>query len=155
MDAARASDSCMASEPGERSGNQIDTGRQFLYFMVAGGTAALANFGSRIAFSTFLPYVPAIILAYCVGMLTAFVLNRTYVFTQARTGLKHQVTWFVLINLAAVAQTVLVSLLFARWIFPAAGFALHPETIAHAIGVAVPVVTSYFGHKYLTFRGAN
>ncbi|KLB61139.1 membrane protein, partial [Xanthomonas euvesicatoria] len=27
----------------------------------------------------------------------------------------------------------------------------HAETLAHGIGVAVPVVTSYIGHKYLSF----
>jgi putative flippase GtrA len=36
--------------------------------------------------------------------------------------------------------------------FPAMGMRFHPETLAHAIGVAVPVFTSYFGHKALTFK---
>jgi VIT1/CCC1 family predicted Fe2+/Mn2+ transporter len=26
------------------------------------------------------------------------------------------------------------------------------EALAHLVGVLVPVVTSYFGHKFLTFR---
>jgi len=28
----------------------------------------------------------------------------------------------------------------------------HRQEIAHAIGVAVPIVTSYFGHRRWTFR---
>jgi putative flippase GtrA len=126
--------------------------RQFLAFLLAGGIAALANFGSRIALGLVMPYVPSIVLAYCIGMLTAFVLNRLLVFKDAGNALGQQALWFVLVNLAAVAQTVLISLLLARWLFPAIGMDFHPETLAHAAGVAVPVVTSYLGHKHLSFR---
>ncbi|KAF1720557.1 GtrA family protein [Pseudoxanthomonas wuyuanensis] len=126
--------------------------RQFFLFLLAGGIAALANFGSRIALGLVMAYVPAIVLAYCIGMLTAFLLNRAFVFANPGTRLHHQALWFIAINLAALLQTLAVSLLFARWAFPAIGMAFHPETVAHAIGVAVPVVTSYVGHKRLTFR---
>ncbi|MBX9400129.1 GtrA family protein [Lysobacter sp. BMK333-48F3] len=126
--------------------------RQFLAFVVAGGLAACANFGSRILLSLVLPYVAAIVIAYLIGMLTAFVLNRLLVFTEAKNELKHQAFWFTVVNLAAVAQTIVISLLFARWLFPAVGMDFHPETIAHGIGVAVPVLTSYLGHKRFTFR---
>jgi putative flippase GtrA len=128
--------------------------RRFVLFVVAGGTAALANFGSRIGLSLVMPYVPAIVLAYGVGMLTAFVLNRAFVFTDAGTRMHHQVFWFAVVNLLAVAQTLAISLLLARWALPALGVQQHVETIAHAFGVAVPVVTSYLGHKRLTFRAA-
>lgn len=126
--------------------------RQFLAFLVAGGVAALANFGSRIALGQVMPYVPSIVVAYCIGMATAFALNRLFVFTRAGGGLSRQAFWFVLVNLAAVAQTVLISLLLARWLFPLVGMDFHPETLAHAVGVVVPVLTSYLGHKHLSFR---
>ena len=126
--------------------------RQVALFLVAGGIAALANVLARIGFSTFMPYVPAIVLAYCIGMVTAFVLNRALVFKDATNRFREQALWFVAINLAAVAQTVAVSLLLSRWIFPALGFASHADTMAHVAGVLVPVFTSYFGHKHLSFR---
>lgn len=125
---------------------------RFVRFLAAGGIAALANFLSRIALSEVMAYVPAIVLAYGIGMLTAFLLNRAFVFTAADNSLSQQLKWFVLVNLLAVLQTVLISLLFARWLFPLAGMDFHPETIAHAIGVAVPVITSYLGHRKWTFR---
>lgn len=128
---------------------------RFIAFVAVGGTAALANFGSRILLSQWLPYVSAIVLAYCVGMLTAFVLNRLVVFREPANRLHQQAFWFVVVNLAAVVQTVIVSLLFARWIFPALAMHWHPETVAHAIGVAVPVVTSYWGHRRFTFPEAR
>lgn len=129
--------------------------RQFLGFVIAGGIAAVANFGSRIVLSLWLPYVVAITIAYGIGMAVAFVLNRLFVFRDADNALAQQGLWFVLVNLAAVAQTLLISLLFARWIFPAMNMQFHPETIAHGIGVIVPVFTSFIGHRTLTFRRAN
>ncbi|WP_312326626.1 GtrA family protein [Stenotrophomonas sp.] len=128
--------------------------RQFLMFLVAGGIAAAVNFGSRIILSEWMRYVPAIVIAYCLGMVTAFILNRLLVFQEAANALKHQIAWFVLVNLAAVVQTIAISLVLARWLLPVLGVDFHNETLAHAVGVAVPVVTSYFGHKYLSFASS-
>jgi putative flippase GtrA len=125
---------------------------RFVKFVVAGGLAAVANFGSRILLSSVMPYVPAIVIAYCFGMTVAFLLNRLFVFGDAANRVQEQAVWFVLVNVMAVLQTVAISLLFARWIFPAMDMSFHAETIAHAIGVIVPVFTSYVGHKRLTFR---
>lgn len=126
--------------------------RQFVKFVVAGGIAAVVNFGSRIVLSLWMPYVPAIVVAYCIGMLTAFIINKLFVFQESGGKLHHQASWFVAVNLAAVLQTVVISVLFADYLFPYMGMAWHREAVAHAIGLAVPVFTSYVGHKYLTFR---
>lgn len=125
---------------------------RFLKFLLVSGVAAAANIGSRIVFNVWMGYVPAILLAFCVGLTTAFVLNRLFVFKETVNPLHHQAFWFTLVNLAAVAQTLAVSLLLARWAFPTIGFHWHEETVAHAIGVAVPVLTSFAGHKHLSFR---
>lgn len=128
------------------------TDMQVVRFVAAGGLAAGANFGSRILLSHVFPYVMAIVIAYCIGMATAFILNRLFVFQRPTVSLQHQVLWFMLINLAAVAQTVLISVGLAYYLLPALGITRHTELLAHACGVAVPVVTSYFGHKHLSFR---
>jgi putative flippase GtrA len=127
-------------------------GKTFPRFLVAGGLAALANMGSRWLLDLVLPYVPSIVLAYLVGMTTAFLLNRRFVFTASGNGLWRQIGWFTAINIAALAQTVLVSLLLSRWLLPAIGWTWQADTIAHVVGVIVPVFTSYIGHKRLTFR---
>ena len=125
--------------------------RRFAGFLVASGIAAGVNFASRFAFDVFAPYAVAIVLAYGVGMATAFVLNRRFVFTDAGRPLHHQAGWFVAVNVAAVLQTLAVSLLLARWALPAIGWTWEPEAVAHAVGIAVPAVTSYFGHRHLSF----
>ncbi len=99
--------------------------------------------------------MPAIVIAYCLGMTTAFLLNRALVFQSATNGVRSQAFWFVIVNLAAVLQTIVISLVLARWLLPLLNVNYHNETLAHAVGVAVPVLTSYFGHKYLSFRQDN
>lgn len=128
--------------------------RQFALFLLVGGVAALVNFGSRIALSHWLSFSVAIVVAYVAGMITAFTLNRAIVFRAPQNELQHQIFWFVAVNIAAVLQTLLVSLLLTRVVFPRVDFSWHAEAVAHAIGVAVPVVTSFVGHKALTFKGA-
>lgn len=125
---------------------------RFFRFLIAGGTAAVANFFSRMLFSLWLPYTAAIVAAYIIGMITAFFLNRLFVFRHATNSIRHQTVWFAAVNLAAVTQTVVISLLLARYALPALGLHQHVETIAHAFGVAVPVITSYVGHSRLSFR---
>jgi putative flippase GtrA len=138
---------------GETGGEKPGIGdRQFLLFLITGGLAALVNFFSRIAFSHWVDYTPAIILAYGCGMVTAFALNRLFVFRHSINRLHHQMLWFTVVNLFAVAQTILVSLLLAEYVFPRMGMTWRAETVAHAIGVLVPVATSFLGHKHLTFR---
>jgi len=130
----------------------VVTSRQFGAFLVVGGIAAVANISSRIGFSHLMPYAPAIVCAYIVGMTVAFLLNRTFVFRTPSHGLQHQVLWFIAVNLAAVTQTLVVSLLLARWLFPMLGVQQHMETLSHVVGVLVPVGTSYLGHRFITFR---
>lgn len=126
--------------------------RQFLAFLAVSGLAAVANIGSRIAFDLAMPYTAAIVCAFCVGISVAFVLNKLLVFRQATRPVPQQMFWFLLVNLAALLQTLGVSLLLVHWLFPLAGFRTHAETVAHGIGVAIPAVTSFFGHRYFSFR---
>jgi putative flippase GtrA len=125
---------------------------EFLRFLIAGGIAAGANFGSRFVFSMFLDYGFAVFFAYLVGMLVAFLLMRGHVFDAKSGPLAPQVAKFVGVNVVAVLQTLVISLVLARWLLPSLGIVEHAEALAHLVGVLVPVVTSYFGHKLLTFR---
>src|SRR6201996_5917492 len=125
---------------------------QFALFVLVGSTAAAINFGSRILFSLWTSYTTAIILAYLLGMVTAFCLNRLFVFRETASALHHQMIWFVVINVLAVAQTLAISLLLAHWLLPILGWASQPDLSAPPVGVAVPVATSYIGHKRISFR---
>ncbi len=125
---------------------------KFAQFLLAGGTAALVNILSRILYSEVMPYAPAVVAAYVTGMATAYVLNRLFVFGAGDRVMAGEIATFVLVKVLAVAQTLAISLLLARWALPTAGIVEGAETLAHIVGVVVPVFTSYLGHKYWTFR---
>jgi len=126
--------------------------RQFLAFLFTGGIAAVVNFASRIGYNHLVDFSTAVILAYLTGMVTAFVLAKLFVFTQSQQKIHHSALFFTLVNIVAVAQTWVISMGLAYYILPALGFTLFVPEIAHAIGIAVPVFTSYIGHKRWSFR---
>ena len=112
----------------------------------------MANFAARIVLNQWLPYAVAIVLAYLVGMTVAFLLNRRYVFPDAANHTHHQIFWFAAVNLFALIQTLLVSLLFSEVLLPKMGIAWHAEEIAHAFGIVTPIFSSFVGHKHLSFK---
>jgi putative flippase GtrA len=126
--------------------------KEFWRFLAAGGAAAAANFGSRFVFSRWMRYEWAIVLAYLVGMTVAFLLMRGYVFNAGGKPFGRQAALFTAVNLLALLQTLLVSEVLYRWVLPSMGIISRAEALAHLVGVLVPVVTSYFGHRMLTFK---
>ncbi|RMC99275.1 GtrA family protein [Aquitalea palustris] len=126
--------------------------RQFLVFLLTGGLAAAVNFGSRILYNRWCDFSTAVILAYLTGMITAFVLARLFVFKQSSQSMQRSVLYFTLVNLVAVIQTWLISMGLALYLLPMLGVTHFSREIAHAIGVAAPVFTSYLGHKRWSFR---
>ncbi len=126
--------------------------RQFLFFLLTGGTAAVVNFGSRILYSTWLDFSSAVIIAYVTGMITAFVLAKLFVFKESNQSVHRSAMFFILVNIVAVAQTWAISMVLAYYFFPWLGVTSLVQEISHAIGVALPVFTSYIGHKRWSFR---
>ena len=126
-------------------------GREFLRFVLAGGLGALSNLGSRWLLSLVASYEIAVALAYLVGMATAYVVFRLYVFAASGKPVRTEVTWFAIVNLLALIQVWLVSVGLYRYGLPAIGWEWHADLVAHAFGVISPIIASYAGHKYLTF----
>jgi putative flippase GtrA len=125
--------------------------KEIVSFVVVGGLAAAVNILARILFNRIFNYETSIALAFPIALTFAFVLNRNLVFSAADGRASTQYMRFLAVNLLALAQTLLISVALARWVFPAIGYAWNSETIAHAIGVAIPIFTSYLGHKHFSF----
>lgn len=132
--------------------NSKSSNGEFFQFLLVGGLAAGINFISRIGFSEFVSYRTAIVLAYLIGMLTAFILSKHYVFEQSGRPFKDELRDFTIVNIFAVIQVWLISVGLAEYFFPYISFTFYPEEIAHLIGLGIPAITSYFGHKYFSFR---
>lgn len=126
--------------------------RQFFYFLVAGGIAAIVNFSVGLAFSGMLPYHGDIILGHLSGMVVAFFLFESKVFGRSSESRQIEATTFVIVNIFSIIQTWFVYVGLHAYVFPALNMTLHPQILARMIAIAIPVFTSFIGHKYLTFK---
>lgn len=125
---------------------------QFVRFLVAGSFAAAMNFGSRFLYSLFWSFEIAVLLAFVTGLTTGYLLTRFFVFARSRHSAVREMLLFFTVNMVALAQTWLVSIYLAEFLIEASLRDDFAYALAHFIGICVPLVTSYFGHKYLTFR---
>lgn len=126
--------------------------KEFIGFLLCNGFAAVVNFGSRIAVNSVLSsYVVSVVIAYGLGMLTAFILNKLLIFTSSPYSTSRQAAGFIFINILGLVQTVIFSLLFRDWIFPMVDWTFYPAACAHLIGIGAPIFTSFIGHKYISF----
>ncbi len=126
--------------------------RQFLLFLLTGGMAAVINFNSRIILNTWMSFSDAVILAYLIGMTTAFILAKCFVFTESQQTIHRSVVFFIIVNVAAILQTWVISISLAYYLLPRLGVTLYVREIAHLVGISVPIITSYVGHKHWSFR---
>jgi putative flippase GtrA len=125
---------------------------QFSLFLLSGGCASLMNWGSRFLFSEYFNFQVSVVLAFFVGLLSGFILMRLFVFREPDGSMQSQVTKYLIVNMLALAQTFIVSIIFLKIINGSFESRDTAEATAHAIGVVIPVFTSYLGHKYFTFR---
>jgi putative flippase GtrA len=125
---------------------------EVLRFLIAGGTAAFINWAARIGLSLLMPFAPAVIVAYGIGMLVGFYLYRGFVWRAEGQSWRAQVMPFVAVNLigAVVVLGGALGLL-------AAGEALFGpgplvEALAHGAAIALGALVNYLGHSQITFR---
>lgn len=121
-------------------------------FVMVGLIAGAVNVLARILISTKLSYPVAVALAFPCGLVVAYVLNRQFVFSAAAKPSGAEFLRFAVVNVAALAQVWVVSVVLAEYVFPALNFHWHAETIAHTIGVGSPIITSFFAYKLFVFR---
>ena len=126
--------------------------RQFGLFIVAGGIAAVVHWGSRIWLNQFVEFRVALVLAYAIGIATAFALNKLMVFPESGRQLRAEINYFVFFNLAAFPLVWGASVLLADYALPGLGMNWHVREIAHASAIALPLVLNFYLHKFITFR---
>ncbi len=124
---------------------------QFLRFFFSALAAAAVNFFVRLLLDPFVGYYYAIVIAYIVGTVFAFYMYQHKVFGQGVRPLWQEIWLFTFVTLAAIAQTLIVSVVLADHVFPAIHWVWYPKEVAHIIGMGVPMFSSFLGHKYLTF----
>ncbi len=126
--------------------------KQISRFLLVGGFAASANISSRIILSNFFSYKLSIIFSFLIGLTTAFILMRNYVFVFKKNLIYLQIQRFIFINLINLIQTFFISLGLNFLLSLIINKVELVESIAHIVGVLFPGITSYFAHKYFTFK---
>lgn len=130
--------------------------RKFGIFLFCGGLAACANVISRWLLSFWLPYPAAIVAAYMIGMLTGFLLFKFFVFNSRNSKrVFRETVWYTVVNIFALLQTLVISIVLADHVFPWLNMDFHPHDIAHCMGVGIPVISSYLGHNFFTFKSRD
>ena len=126
--------------------------KQFILFIITGGTSAIINILSRIILSNFFIFEVAILISYGIGMITAFLLANRYVFLNSKKSIKKSFPAFALVNLISVLQTFFVSIFIKNWLIIFFDNLSFIELVSHSCGLGILVFTSFYGHKYITFR---
>lgn len=124
---------------------------RFIRFTVTGGLAAAVNLVSRYLLNFCMSFAAAVAVAYLVGMMTAYALGRLFVFERSGRAVADELWRFTVVNMFAAAQVWVISVTLGEYFFRSMGFQWHPLEIAHLIGVSVPVLTSYLGHRHFSF----
>lgn len=125
---------------------------QFSFFLLSGALASLLHWSSRFLFSLYFDFQTSIVLAFLVGLLSGFIFLRFFVFKKSQNSIQSQAIRYFTINMLALAQTFAVSVLMLNILQRYIEDKAISEAISHAMGIVVPVFTSYLGHKYFTFR---
>ena len=126
--------------------------KEFLFFIITGGIAALVNLLTRFILSFFFNFTLSIFLAYLVAMVLAYFLAKKFVFKKSKKSIFSSFALFSLVNLLAVIQTLFISLISRELLLEKMANLEYVNFIAHTLGVLTPVFTSFLGHKYLSFK---
>lgn len=126
--------------------------KEFLRFLYAGGIAAIVNFLSRIFFNLWFDFSTSVYLAFAVGLVTAFFFKKQFVFTEGKQSIMHSIGFFILVNIIGLLQTLAITMACFYYALPYLGIVKMTHEISHALGLIAPIITSYIGHKKLSFR---
>ena len=125
--------------------------RQFLCFAGIGIVAAALNWGSGRLFALVTSFSFSIELAYGVGVASAFVMNRLWVFPGSPRPMVQQIVWFMGVNLLFFPIVWGVSVALGNYVLPWLGMRDLAEPLGHAAALAFPMILTFLIHKFLTF----
>jgi putative flippase GtrA len=123
---------------------------QFSKFFIVGMTAAMFNWIARYLLNTVFSFSVSILLAYCVGMYVAFILNRLFVFADSKSPLRLQVNRFILIN--ALMLPVVWGFSFTINEILLDLYVPNSQNIAHGLALLLPSVITFLAYKFFSFK---
>ncbi len=125
---------------------------QFIKFALAGGSAAFVAMVSRYFLSFYFLFEISVVVSYLLGMTFAFSVMRWCVFEKESDSIGKAYLRFSAVNAVSAVIVLVVSVVFARLIFPLINYHFYADTVAHFIGVSSPIMVSYHAHMKYSFR---
>lgn len=125
--------------------------RQYVRFLLVGGSAAVLHWLARIWLSQQMIFEWAVVLSYFVGLLVAFVLNRLYVFPETTLPLSTQIRRFFVVNLITM-PLVWITAIGLYQVFYFIPSEWWRESLAHGVAVAIPAISSFVAYKLFAFK---
>ncbi len=125
--------------------------KQFALFLIVGVIAATAHWLYRYGLNFFMSYTAALVLAYALSLGTAFLMMRRYVFPASRKPVRHQASYFLIV------QTAMFPLVFGVAYGLSELVLVHyldidlARNLAHAIAVPLPALLSFVLQKFIAF----
>lgn len=92
------------------------------------------------------------VAAFGVGFLSAFILNKVFVFPASGKPLREEMGCFFLFKALAFPVVLGASILLNAHVLGPWLPAKPSEAVAHAIAVISPVFVNFAAHKFITFR---
>ncbi len=126
--------------------------KQFLKFLLVGGSAAMVNWVARIIIDIWLGFSAAVVLAYAFGMGFAFILNKIYVFPESTRSTSKQIRDFTITNTIAFPIVWSLSLLFKMILEDYIGFYSYSAELAHLVALSAPMLVSFLIYKFVAFK---
>jgi putative flippase GtrA len=131
---------------------------QFLKFLIAGGTAALFNFLSFILFRNHFSHMVSIVLAFTVGTVISFILNKTFTFMAYSEKTAVQSAKFAVVAVGGYFLAVITAFLTIK-IYEVLSISLitlqTAEKFAQAIAIGFVTVYNFLAMKYFSFNKLN
>lgn len=133
--------------------------KQFLVFLLVGGTAACVNFFSgalvRLYWTSYSAYLASVTLGFVLGTIVSFILNRRFTFRASDEAVAPQALRFVVVALGAVLLSIAVASI-VLWAWEFAGRVIvtraQVETLGHLSAIGVSTVYNFVAMKFFAFR---
>ncbi len=124
--------------------------KQFLKFFAVGLSAAFIHWLSRVLLNFYFSFYWSVFIAYFFGILSAYILNRIYVFPNSNKSMYEQIYKFFIINLSFLPIVWFCSI-FIYSLLIKFGIDFYPEAIAHGMAVSLPMLITFILYKFLAF----
>jgi putative flippase GtrA len=128
---------------------------QLVGFITVGGFSAVLSLFVRYVANPLMPFEAAVIVAHIAGMMFSFAVNRAIIFPATNRPASVELSKFATVNVASLIIASSVSSFLYRVALPLLNVTVHPNLIAHFLGLATCAVPSFLGHKYFSFSSSG